>query len=107
MVIRHIVQSFKITDTQLGGTTGYEEAAAQGLLAGANAGLYATRRPPLVLTRADGFLGVMVDDLITKGAGEPCKRQRKLFTECADLYITRGNRSNVHQSIRIPHDDSE
>lgn len=55
------------------GTTGYEEAAAQGLLAGANAGLYATQRPPFVLTRADGFLGVMVDDLITRGAEEPCE----------------------------------
>lgn len=56
------------------GTTGYEEAAAQGVLAGINAGLSALGKPPLILTRADGFLGVMVDDLIMKGAEEPCKR---------------------------------
>jgi len=55
------------------GTTGYEEAAAQGVLAGINAGLSAKGRPPLVLSRADGFIGVMVDDLITKGAEEPCE----------------------------------
>ena len=55
------------------GTTGYEEAAAQGILAGINAGLAAIRRPPLVLSRADAYLGVMVDDLIVKGAEEPCE----------------------------------
>jgi tRNA U34 5-carboxymethylaminomethyl modifying enzyme MnmG/GidA len=54
------------------GTTGYEEAAAQGAVAGINAGLAALRRPPMVLTRADGFIGVMIDDLIVKGAEEPC-----------------------------------
>ena len=55
------------------GTTGYEEAAAQGVVAGINAGLTAQDRPPLVLTRADGFVGVMIDDLIVKGAEEPCE----------------------------------
>ena len=54
------------------GTTGYEEAAAQGTVAGINAGLAALRRPPMVLTRADGSIGVMIDDLIVKGAEEPC-----------------------------------
>lgn len=54
------------------GTTGYEEAAAQGIVAGVNAGLAALHRPPLVLSRADGFTGVMIDDLIVKGAEEPC-----------------------------------
>ena len=43
------------------GTTGYEEAASQGIVAGVNAGLAALRRPPLVLSRADGFTGVMIE----------------------------------------------
>ena len=55
------------------GTTGYEEAAGQGVVAGINAGLAALHKPPLVLTRADGFIGVMIDDLIVKGAEEPCQ----------------------------------
>jgi tRNA uridine 5-carboxymethylaminomethyl modification enzyme len=54
------------------GTTGYEEAGAQGIVAGINAGLAALKKPPMVLTRADGFTGVMIDDLIVKGAEEPC-----------------------------------
>ena len=54
------------------GTTGYEEAAAQGVVAGINAGLASQGRPPLVITRADGYVGVMIDDLIVKGAEEPC-----------------------------------
>lgn len=56
----------------MSGTTGYEEAAAQGIVAGVNAGLAALHRPLLVLSRADGFTGVMIDDLIVKGAEEPC-----------------------------------
>ena len=54
------------------GTTGYEEAAGQGVVAGINAGLSALNRPPMVISRADGFIGVMIDDLIIKGAEEPC-----------------------------------
>ena len=56
---------------QINGTSGYEEAAGQGLMAGANAALYAQGRAPFVLKRSEAYLGVMIDDLVTKGADEP------------------------------------
>jgi len=72
---------------QINGTTGYEEAAAQGVLAGINAGRSALGEDELVLSRADGFIGVLVDDLVTKGVNEPCKRYRTLS------YDTRADQS--------------
>jgi len=56
---------------QINGTTGYEEAAGQGVVAGINAGLAALGRAPMPFTRADGYIGIMIDDLITKGVSEP------------------------------------
>ncbi|KAJ3999415.1 glucose inhibited division protein A-domain-containing protein [Lentinula boryana] len=67
-----------------GGTTGYEEAAAQGIVAGINAGLAALHRPPLILTRADGYTGVMIDDLIIKGTEEPYR----MFTSRSEYRMT-------------------
>ena len=56
---------------QINGTSGYEEAAAQGLMAGANAALHALGRAPFILKRSEAYVGVMIDDLVTKGADEP------------------------------------
>ena len=56
---------------QFNGSSGYEEAAAQGLVAGINAGLKLKGEEPLILTRGDGYIGVLIDDLVTKGTNEP------------------------------------
>ena len=74
-------------DSDFAGTTGYEEAAAQGIIAGINAGLTALHQMPLKLTRADGFIGVMIDDLIVKGAEEPCKFAISPLT-CSMIILT-------------------
>ena len=96
---------------QINGTTGYEEAAAQGIVAGINAGLSAQGKTPFILSRAEAFIGILIDDLVTKGVSEPYRMftsrseyRMSCRSDNADMRLTeRGRMAGVVGDKRWSH----